>query len=269
MKRNWKKGFWYGSVPGREPLDKFKALKDAGFHGIEPPMDLDVETLLRARDATGVLIHSVVCASKSRHLASASAADRLAAVEGVKQALREAKQYGAHSVLAVAGGVNEATTYAENYARTQEGFRQAVPLAEELGVKIAFENVWNNFLLSPLEAARYVDEFNSPAVGWQFDVGNVVAFGWPEHWIRILGPRIVHVHIKEFSRKKMAAGGPYAGFNVEFLEGDNDWPAVMKALDDIGYSGWVTVEPAYEPKGVSPEARLRVISEKLDQILAL
>lgn len=269
MKRNWKKGFWYGSVPGREPLDKFKALKDAGFDGIEPPMNLDVDALLRARDETGVLIPSVVCAMQSRGLASASPEDRQKAADGVKQALREAKRYGASSVLAVAGTVNEATSYADNYTRTQEGFRQAVPLAQELGVKIAIENVWNNFLLSPLEAARYVDEFKSPAVGWQFDVGNVVQLGWPEHWIRILGPRILHVHIKEFSRKKMGAAGPRAGFAVEFIEGDNDWPAVMKALHDIGYSGWVTVEPAYFPEDVTPDVRLRLISEKLDQILAL
>ena len=144
-----------------------------------------------------------------------------------------------------------------------------MPLAEELGVKMAFENVWNHFLLSPLEAARFVDELHSPAAGWQFDVGNAIYLGWPEQWIRILGPRIQKLHIKEFSRKKMGEKGLYAGFAVEYLEGDNDWPAVMKALDDIGYHGWAIAEPAWQPKDVDPAARLSQIAGKLDQILAL
>ena len=144
-----------------------------------------------------------------------------------------------------------------------------MPLAEELGVKLAFENVWNHFLLSPLEAARFVDEFHSPAAGWHFDVGNAIYLGWPEQWIRILGPRIQKLHIKEFSRKQMNEKGLRAGFAVEYLEGDNDWPAVMKAVDDIGYHGWATAEPAWQPKGVDPAARLQQIAGKMDQILAL
>ena len=98
------------------------------------------------------------------------------------------------------------------------------------------------FGFSPLEAARYVDEFNSPAVGWHFDVGNVITFGWPEQWIRILGKRIQKLHIKEYSRKKRDNEGLWKGFQVPFLEGDNDWPAIMKALDDIGYNGWGIAE---------------------------
>ena len=142
-----------------------------------------------------------------------------------------------------------------------------MPLAEELGVKLAVENVWNHFLLSPLEAARFVDEFHSPAVGWHFDVGNAIYLGWPEHWIRILGKRIQKVHIKEFSRKNMNERGLRAGFAVEYLEGDNDWPAVMKALDEVGYRGWANAEPGRTPKGVDGQTRLQQISEKMDQIL--
>jgi hexulose-6-phosphate isomerase len=144
-----------------------------------------------------------------------------------------------------------------------------VPLAEELGVRIALENVWNHFLLSPMEAARFVDEFNSRAVGWQFDIGNVIYLGWPEHWIRILGARILKLHIKEYSRKQMNERGLRAGFSVEFLQGDNDWPSVMKALDDIGYRGWAIAEPAWRPPGVTPAARLKQIAETMDQIFAL
>jgi len=268
LKRDLRKGLWYASSPGETPLEKFQAVKAAGFDGVEPPSHLDQEAVLHARDETGLAIPSVSCGRHSRGLSSPDAAKRTEAVEGIKQALRDAKRYGASSILVVPGNVTEQVTYAAAYERTQQELRKAVPLAEELGVKLAFENVWNQFLLSPLEAARYVDEFKSPAVGWQFDVGNAVYLGWPEQWIRILGPRIQQLHIKEFSRKKMQQGGLHKGFAVEFLEGDNDWPAVMKAVDEIGYQGWAIVEPAWQPPGVEPATRLKQISEKLDRILA-
>jgi len=137
-------------------------------------------------------------------------------------------------------------------------------LAEELGVKIAIENVWNHFLLSPLEAARYVDEFNSPWVGWHFDVGNVIAYGWPEQWIRTLGKRIQKLHIKEFSREKANKEGLWKGFDVPFLKGDNNWPAVMKALDEIGYDGWGIAEQS----GADSAEGLKKLSEEMDRIFA-
>jgi L-ribulose-5-phosphate 3-epimerase len=268
MKRNLKKGMWYASAPGKTALEKFRAVKAAGFDGIEPPSHLDQEEVLRARDETGLAIPSVSCGKHSRGLSSPDAGKRTEAVEGIQQALRDAKRYGASSILVVPGNVTEQVTYATAYERTQQELRKAVPLAEELGVKLAFENVWNQFLLSPLEAARYVDEFKSPAVGWQFDVGNAVYLGWPEQWIRILGPRIQKLHLKEFSRKKMQQNGMHKGFAVEFLEGDDDWPAVMKAVDEIGYQGWAIVEPAWQPPGVDPNVRLKQTAGKVDQILA-
>src|SRR5204862_2876419 len=112
--------------------------------------------------------------------------------------------------------------YADAYTRTQAGLRKAVPLAEEVGVKMAFENVWDHFLLSPMEAARFVDEFNSPAVGWHFDIGNVIFMGWPEQWIRILGKRIQKLHIKESSIKKRNDHGLRPGFGGEDIDSDND-----------------------------------------------
>jgi hexulose-6-phosphate isomerase len=269
MKRDLKKGIWYAAAPGKTVLEKFKAAQAAGFAGIEPPSHLDQDEVLRARDETGLVVPSVSCGQHSRALSEPDAAKRAAAVEGIKQALRDAKRYGASSILVVPGGVSEGVTYAQAYQRVQEELRKAVPLAEELGLKIACENVWNHFLLSPMEAARFVDEFNSPAVGWHFDVGNAIYLGWPEQWIRILGRRIQKLHIKEFSRQKMGEKGLHAGFAVEYLEGDNDWPAVMKAVDDIGYHGWAIAEPAWQPEDVDPAARLSQISAKLDQILAL
>jgi L-ribulose-5-phosphate 3-epimerase len=138
-----------------------------------------------------------------------------------------------------------------------------LPLAAELEIHIALENVWNNFLLSPLELCRYIDEFESPWIGSYFDVGNVVRFAWPEHWIEALGPRILKVDVKEYSRKKQNDEGLWKGFAVELHEGDCDWPAVMKAFDAIGYSGWFTAEI---PGG--GEDRLRDIAARMDRIFA-
>ena len=270
-KRGLKKAFMLNAFPGRDlpVLEKFKIIKEAGFDGVEPASHLDADEVLRARDQFGLLIPSVTCGQVSRPLSNRDPAKRAAAVEGVKEALRVAKRYGASSILVVPGSANEQIPYDQAYKRNQEELRKVVPLAEELGVKLALENVWNNFLLSPLEAARFVDEFKSPAVSWYFDVGNIIYLGWPEHWIRTLGKRIHQVHFKEFSRAKMKERGLRAGFSVEYLEGDNDWREVMKALDGIGYGGWAVAEPAWRPAGVDPAARLRTIVEKMDQILAL
>jgi hexulose-6-phosphate isomerase len=269
MKRGIKKGMWYAAAPGATVWEKFRAVKAAGFDGIEPPSHLDQEEVLRARDETGLSIPSVSCGQHSRGLTEADAGKRAEAVAGIQQALRDAKRYGASSILVVPGVVNESISYAEAWDRAAESLRQALPLAEDLGVKLAIENVWNHFLLSPLEAARFVDGFQSSAVGWHFDVGNVLYLGYPEQWIRILGQRIQKLHIKEYSRKKMAEHGLSAGFAVEYLEGDNDWPAVMKAVDAVGYRGWANAEPAWHPKGVGGEERLKQIAEKMDIILAM
>ena len=178
--------------------------------------------------------------------------------------MRDAHRYGATSVLLVPAVVNKQVSYADAYQRSQAEIRKALPLAEEMKVKIAIENVWNHFLLSPLEAARYVDEFESPWVGWHFDVGNVINFGWPEQWIRILNKRIAKLHIKEFSRAKAQKQGAGAGFDVEFLKGDDDWPAVMKALDEVGYNGWGIAE---QP-GAGSAAGLKKLASEMDRIFA-
>ena len=268
MPRELKKGFWYASAPGKTAMEKLKAIKAAGFDGVELPSHQSQDEVLRARDESGLTIATVSCGLYSRPMSSPDAATRAAGIEGVKQGIRDAKRYGATSVLVIPGVVDEKQPYADTYAYALAGMKQLVPLAEELGVILGIENVWNHFFLSPLEAARFVDELGSKAVGWHFDIGNVVYLGWPEQWIRILGKRICKLHIKEYSRKKLNEKGQRAGFAVEFLEGDCDWPAVMKALDEIGYKGWATVEPAWTPPGVEPAERLKQISEKLDKILA-
>jgi L-ribulose-5-phosphate 3-epimerase len=270
--RQLKKGYMLSSFPGGKELslmEQFKMLKAAGFDGVETPSHLNQDEVLRARDETGLQIPTVPSGKVSRPLDDPDPAKRAEAVEGVKQALRDAKRYGASSVLVVAGGVGDGVSYADAYKRNQEEIRKIIPLAEELNVKLAIENVWNHFLLSPMEVARFVDEFKSPIVVWHFDIGNVMYFGWPEQWIRTLGKRIHKLHVKEYSRKKMNERGLRAGFAVEYLEGDNDWPTVMKALDEIGYTGWASAEPAWRPPGVGPQDRLKQVSEKLDKIFAL
>jgi hexulose-6-phosphate isomerase len=265
-KRGIKKAIMWGTVgvPG-SVLEKLKAVKAAGFNGAEMNSHMDQDEVLRARDETGLVIPSV-CGSKhwDKPLSDPNPQVRAEGLEALRQTLRDAKRYGATSVLLVPAVVNKKVSYTEAYTRSQEEIRKAVPLAEELGVKIAIENVWNQFLLSPLEAARYVDEFNSPAVGWHFDVGNVINYGWPEQWIRILGKRIQKLHIKEFSRKKRDDQGLWKGFDVALLEGDDDWPAVMKALDDIGYHGWGIAE---QGGGDTPEG-LQDLARRMDKIFA-
>ncbi len=265
-KRPIKKGIMWDTVGVKGSVaEKMKAIKEAGFQGVEMMSHMDQDEVLRARDETGLIIPSV-CGTKhwDKPLSHPDPKVREEGLGALKQTLRDAKRYGASSVLLVPAVVTKEISYADAYTRSQVEIRKAIPLAEELGVKIACENVWNQFLLSPLEAARYVDEFNSPAIGWHFDVGNILNYGWPEQWIRILGKRIQKLHIKEFSRKKRDSQGLWKGFDVKLLEGDNNWPAVMKALDDIHYTGWAMTEQA---GGDSPEG-LKDLAQRFEKILA-
>ncbi|HEX7379671.1 MAG TPA: sugar phosphate isomerase/epimerase family protein, partial [Pirellulales bacterium] len=219
----------------------------------------------KARNETGLPIHGVVDSVHwNETLSDPNAEVRARGVKALEQALRDSKAYGGTTVLLVLGKVERGrVSYADVYKRSQEEVRKVLPLAAELNIKIAVENVWNEFLLSPLEEARYIDEFESPFVGAYFDVGNVLRYGYPEDWIRILGKRILKVDIKEFSLKKMRQEGLGKGFGVELLEGDNDWPAVMTAFREIGYHGWATAEI---PGG--GRERLQKIATLMDKIFA-
>jgi hexulose-6-phosphate isomerase len=265
-KRTIKKGIMWATVDVKgSVLEKMQAVKEAGFEGTEMMSHMDQEEVLRARDETGLVLPSVCGAHHwAKPLSDPNPKVREEGVEALKQTLRDAKRYGATSVLLVPATVTKEVSYADAYTRSQAEIRKAVPLAEELGVKIAIENVWNQFLLSPLEAARYVDEFKSPAVGWHFDVGNILNYGWPEQWVRILGKRIQKLHIKEFSRKRRDKEGLWKGFDVSLGEGDNNWPVIMKALDDIAYDGWAIAEQGGPD---SPEA-LKDLSERMTRIFA-
>jgi L-ribulose-5-phosphate 3-epimerase len=265
-KRGLKKAIMWETVGIKGTvLEKCQAIKEAGFEGVEPSSHANQDEVVKALETTGLQAASVCCSTHwGKPVSDPNPTVREAGVDGLKQALRDAKRYGATSVLFVPGVVSKQVSYADAWTRSQESIRKAVPLAEELGVKIALENVWNNFLLSPLEAARYVDDFNSPLVGWHFDCGNVANYGWPEQWIRILGKRIVKIHIKEFSRKKANAEGKGKGFDVQLLEGDMDWPSIMKALDDVRYTGWAIAEQ----DGAGTPEGMKNIAERMNRILA-
>ena len=245
--------------------DKFQLLADLGFDGVEitSPNDLDADEIVAARDATGIVVHGVVCGEHWRSpLSDPDAAVRARCRTAMETAIDDAVAYGATTVLLVPGVVRKEVPYADAWERSRAEVGRLVPIAEDRDVTIAFENVWNDFLLSPLEARDYVDSFESDNVGWYFDVGNVVRSAWPEHWIAALGPRIVKVDVKEYSRKKRDGEGLWRGFDVELLEGDCDWPAVMRALDDIGYEGWFTAEIG----GGGPE-RLAKIEKRMSRII--
>ena len=233
-----RKALQLGMLPRElSDADKFKLAKKCGFDGIEasPMKDLDAARQLGklARQA-GVPIHSIVYGGWGAPFSDPDPKVIEKGLAGMETALRSAKALGADTVLLVPAIVNENVSYDQAYKRSQRHIRKLLPLAEELGVVIAVENVWNKFLLSPLEFARYVDEFESPWLKAYFDIGNVILFGYSQDWIRTLGKRIVKIHLKDFKR---------SGYKwTNLLDGDVNWPQVRRALDETGYDGFLTTE---------------------------
>jgi len=246
--------------------DTFKMVKECGFEGIDIDRHVDHDEVAKAKKESGLVVHGVVGYDHwGKPLSDPSEAVRRAGRESFIGTLRDCKAYGGTTALLVPGRVNKQVFYADAYKRSQDEVRKLVPVAEELGIVICIENVWNDMLITPMEMARYIDEINSPWVGSYYDVGNSVRFGWPEHWIAVLGKRIKKIDIKEYSRKLMNTKGPGAGFNLKIGDpgGDCDWPSVLSALDAIGYHGWATAEV---PGGGADE--LKDISQRMDRIFA-
>ncbi|MDA0196873.1 MAG: sugar phosphate isomerase/epimerase [Bacteroidetes bacterium] len=263
-----KKSLKFGMIQGDlTVLQKFQLVKDLGFDGVEldSPNDLDEKEILEARDKTGLLIPGVVNSVHwKKPLSDPDPSVRKECATSMIGALNKCKLYGGTTVLLVPAVVNETVGYDEAWERSTVEIKKLLPEAEKTGIKIAIENVWNNFLISPMEAARYIDQFDSEYIGWYFDVGNIIRYGWPDQWVRILGKRILKVDIKEYSRDKQRNEGIWEGFNVEIGDADSDWAKVNKALREVGYSGWGSAEV---PGGDS--ARLKEISERMDKIYAL
>ena len=248
-------------------LDKFKLVKELGFDGVEmdSPNGFDDQEVLMARDRAGIQIPGIVNSLHWKHpLSDPDPNVRAKCTASMVDALQRCKLYGGSTVLLVPAVVNKEVSYAEAWERSTEEIKKMLPVCESTGIKIAIENVWNNFLLSPLEAVKYIDQFDSNMIGWYMDIGNVVRYGWPEHWIEALGSRILKVDIKEYSRTKQKEEGIWAGFEVKIGDGDCDWANVNRALAKVGYNGWGSAEVP----GGSRE-RLKEISDRMNQIYSL
>src|ERR1041385_6032027 len=187
-------------------LDRFKIARDAGFEVMQAntePDERKAEEIKKAADAAGIRIDSVMNMDHWKYpMSSSDPAVVEKSLAGMRTSLHNAKLWGADAVLLVPAVVNPQTSYRDAWTRSQARIKTLLPLAQELKVVIAIEEVWNKFLLSPLEMARYIDELKSPWIKAWFDVGNVVLYGYPQDWIRTLGKRIVNVHLKDFKRKE-------------------------------------------------------------------
>jgi L-ribulose-5-phosphate 3-epimerase len=229
---------------GETLADRCRMLAETGFEGFDvaTPSDVDLVELAEAASAAGLEVANVL-AARSLHsmLADPDEAVRRHGREGLEISLRDAKTLDATSVLLPAllpAGVDEA----QARANTEAELYQVLPLAEELGVRIAIESCPDGFLLTAEALAAFVDSFASPYVTVHFDVGNAQPLGSPVEWVEVLGDRIHKVDVKDYSSARAAAGGLEYAQAIELGEGDCDWPGVFTALVEIGYAGWVSAE---------------------------
>jgi hexulose-6-phosphate isomerase len=259
-KRSIRKAIMYATIGYKgSVLEKLRAVRAAGFEGVEPMSHMNQDEVLKALDDTGLKAASVCCSTHWNKLLS-SPDDRVREEGrlGLIQALKDARRYGATSVLLVPGRVTKEVSYDDCFKRSVAEIKKAVPVAEETGVKIAVENVWNDFITKPEQAIDFLQAIDSPQVGWHFDIGNTIRYSPAETWIPVLGKHILKLHIKEYSKVK--------GFGVRFFEGDDNWPAIMKALDEVGYQGWGISE---QPGNQSANAdEMKDLSGRMDRVFA-
>ena len=252
-----------GMVKGDGMTNRFKVAKAAGFDGIElDSPGFNVDEIKKAIAETGLPVDGSVCSThwQITHT-SPNAETRAKALRDLQKALRDTHAVGGHTVLLVVG-LGDDGPESEIWPRSIENIRLALPLCAELGIAIAIENVWNKFLYqhdgpnnqTADKFVKYVDELNSPWVGMQFDIGNHWKYGDPATWIRALGRRVIKLDIKGFSREKNNW--------ADITEDDLPWADVRKALDDIGFDGWVAAEV-----GGGDVERLTKIAKQIDKAL--
>ena len=229
--------------------DKFRLVKDAGFDGIElrTTHQTDQRQFIAASEKVGLPIHGVI---------NGSSAD-------LKSPIEFCAAVGGSGIL-ITAPYDRKRPLMESWKERQDIIRAALPHAEKHRVKILVENVWAGFLISALDAQRFVDEINHPQFGCYFDVGNNVRWGVPEHWIEILGSRIGKLDIKEWDETLHQKEGLRKGFTRQIGSGTIQWGNVRKALLAIGYSGWATAEV-----GNADRERLLDIAQRMDQVLDL
>jgi L-ribulose-5-phosphate 3-epimerase len=256
---NIKKGVVFTMAPEKlSYAERFKMIRDAGFEVVQVPTEPDeskAEEIKKAADGASIHIDSIMNMDHWKYpLSSSDPSVVETSLAGMRTSLHNAKLWGADTVLLVPAVVNPQTSYVDAWTRSQKQIRTLMPLVEELKVVIAMEEVWNKFLLSPLEMTKYIDEFQSPWIRAWFDVGNVMLYGYPQDWIRTLDKRIAN--LKDFKRKPDG----YAWVNLG--DGDVDWSAVRAAFAETGYSGSVIAE--LQP---GDETYLRDVSARIDRLL--
>ncbi len=276
-----KKGISIWSFPQGTLAESFALAADAGFDGVEVALDEDAgeitltstekELLEVKRQAkeSGIELYSVASGLYWNYfLNDADETIRTKAQDIVRKQLETAAILGCDSILVIPGCVNaefaapgKVMDYETCYNRSLESIMKVKKYAEEYKVNIGLENVWNKFLLSPMEMKDFIDKVDSDYVGSYLDIGNTLANGFPEHWISTLNKRIKKVHFKDY---RLEAGGLH-GF-VDLLAGDVNYPAVMKELEKIGYDGWVSAEmiPNYK---YHTETIIYNTSNAMDRIL--
>ena len=257
-----KKGINIWSFPAGTIKESLTLAKDAGFEGVELALgaegelsmtssEAEIREVKKMADELGLSLYSLSCGlCWDYRLSDDDPILRQKAKDMIKKQLETAKILGADTALVIPGVVNvefsspeKKVSYDVVYDRALEGLGELKSTAEALEVNIGLENVWNKFLLSPMEMRDFIDKIDSPFVGSYLDIGNTLYCGYPEDWVRILGSRIKKIHFKDY---RLAAGGLH-GF-VDLLAGDVDYPEVVKALGEIGYDGWVSAEmiPSYK-----------------------
>lgn len=269
------KGINQWCFPEGTPLEKvFEYSRNAGFHAVELNVNnedgvgLTVNTSFKEAKEIAKLASNYdlqLLSLSTGLLWETPLSDEKECVrkkgrEVVEKQIELAAAMGIECVLVVPGVVNETVSYMDCYTRSQEELKKVIPIAEKYKVTLGIENVWNKFLLSPIEMVRFIDELDSEYIGAYFDIGNVLQFGYPEQWIRILGNRIKRVHIKDFNRSV----GNITGF-VPLLAGDVNWIEVYKALEEIGYKNTLTAE--ITPYAINPNSLAEDTSRHIDIIL--
>jgi L-ribulose-5-phosphate 3-epimerase len=267
-KRNMIKSLKFGMIASKDAEEKpisidarFAIAKEAGFASVEPSTIYDDATLgeyAKAAEKHELPVDAIVCSKHwSKPLSDADPAVFNETMEDMRLSMKNVKELGGDMVLLVPAVVNPATRYQDAWTRSVERIKILAEDAERMNITIGIENVWNKFLLSPLEAAAFIDEIDSKYIQFWFDVGNVVQFGYPEDWIRTLGKRIARVDIKDFKRN----GNSFC----KLQEGDVDWPAVMAAFDEVGYEGHIAAEVA----GGDLAYLTEFVSKPMDTFVAL
>jgi hexulose-6-phosphate isomerase len=266
-KRKLRKAIMYSTIGVKgSVLEKLRAMKAAGFEGVEPMGAMNRDDVLAALKETGLQAASV-CDHIHwvKPLSAPDEATRQLGLDGLRLSLQDAHAYGAGSVLLVPGIARDGVSYEQCWERSIVEIKKAIPVARGLGVKISIENVGNNFITTPEQAMAFLEAINSEWVGWHFDIGNVGRnYGPAERWIQVLGKRIVRIHVKDFSATPPASG--VRGDRPKLLDGGTNWPAVMNALDRAGYEGWaISEQPSNQTADVESA---RDLVQRMDRIFA-